>query len=344
MSSTSTPASISAAATRWVCGVGVLVHEFAGVGDQADVEGRGHLRGDRRPEADGEVVDDLGRAGGVDVDQVEVAEAGVVVVVVDVDDVVAAVGEEVDRHAVDVAAVEEDDGAVGHVGRRLVEDLLQRQEAVLDRQRELLRGEEHHRVLAELGQQLVHAQQRAERVAVGALVGGQQEAVAGAQLGADPLEVGCGDAGGLAHASGSGSGLAGFLVEQLRDPHALLDRVVVVEGQGRGPLHPRLGGDPGLDHAVGGAQADQRRLAFLLAAEHADVHLGGAQVGAGVNRGHGHEADAGVAQIVGDRGADDLAQHLVDAPHARAGHPYSRVCSTCLVWKNSSTSSSLTSA
>ena len=80
------------------------------------------------------------------------------------------------------------DGAVGHVGRRLVEDLLQRQEAVLDRQRELLRRQEHHRVLAELGEQVVHAQQRAERVAVGALVGGQQEAVADAQLGADPLE------------------------------------------------------------------------------------------------------------------------------------------------------------
>ena len=190
-------------------GVGVLVHELAGVGDQADVERRGHLRRDRGAEQDGEVVDDLGRAGGVDVDQVDVAEAGVVVVVVDVDDVVAALGEEVDRHAVDVAAVEEDDGAVGHVGRRLVEDLLQRQEAVLDRQRELLRAEEHHRVLAELGEQLVHAEQRAERVAVGALVGGQQEAVAGAQLGADPLEVGCGDAGRLAHALGSGSGLAG---------------------------------------------------------------------------------------------------------------------------------------
>ena len=138
-------------------GVGVLVHELAGVGDQADVERRGHLRRDLGPQQLRQVVDDLGRAGGVDVDQVDVAEAGVVVVVVDVDHVVVAVGEEVDRHPVDVAAVEEDDGAVGHVGRRLVEDLLERQEAVLDRQRELLRGQEHHRVLAELGQQLVHA-------------------------------------------------------------------------------------------------------------------------------------------------------------------------------------------
>ncbi len=36
----------------------------------------------------------------------------------------------------------------------------------------------------------MQAEQRAEGVAVGALVGGQQEAVAGAQLGADALEVG----------------------------------------------------------------------------------------------------------------------------------------------------------
>ena len=164
-------------------GVGVLVHEFAGVGDQPDVERHRHLGVDRHPQHVGDVVDDLGGAGGLRRDQVDVAEARVVVVVVDVQLAVAALGEEVDRHAVDVAAVEEDDHPVGHVGGRLVEDLLERQEAVLDRQRELLRGEEHHRVLAELGQQVVHAEQRAERVAVGALVGGQQEAVVGAELG-----------------------------------------------------------------------------------------------------------------------------------------------------------------
>ena len=97
------------------------------------------------------------------------------------------------------------DGAVGHVGRRLVEDLLQRQEAVLDRQRELLRRHEHHRVLAELGEDLVQAEQRAEGVAVGALVGGQQEAVAVAQLGGDALEVGGRDLRDRAHSSSSSS-------------------------------------------------------------------------------------------------------------------------------------------
>ena len=124
-------------------------------------------------------------------------------VVVDVDHEVVLGGEEVDRHAVDVAAVEEDHRAVGHVGRRLVEDLLERQEAVLDRQRELLRRQEHHRVLAELGEQVVHAEQRAERVAVGPLVGGEQEALAAADLGGDPLDRRGADVGGLAHSRSS---------------------------------------------------------------------------------------------------------------------------------------------
>ena len=126
-------------------------------------------------------------------------------VVVDVDEEVVAVGEEVDRHAVDVAAVEEDHGAVGHVGRRLVEDLLQGQEAVLDRQRELLRRHEHHRVLAELGEQVVHAEQRAERVAVRALVGGEQEALARAQLGDYLLDPGSGRHAHLTHSSSASS-------------------------------------------------------------------------------------------------------------------------------------------
>ena len=84
--------------------------------------------------------------------------------------------------AVDVAAVEEDMEAVDDVGGRLVEDLLQGHEAVLDRERELLRGQVHDRVLAELGEDLLHRQQRPERVAVGVLVGRQQEALGAAQL------------------------------------------------------------------------------------------------------------------------------------------------------------------
>ena len=128
--------------------------------------------------------------------------------------------EEVDRHPVDVAAVEEDDRAVGHVGGRLVEDLLQRQEAVLDRQRELLRREEHHRVLAELGQQVVHAEQRAERVAVGALVGGEQEAVA-ARSSAATCSIAAVATPGTSFILNASRFTV--LLEQPRDPHAPLD-------------------------------------------------------------------------------------------------------------------------
>ena len=127
-----------------------------------------------------------------------VAEQRVVVVVVDVEDVGAVALEEVDRHAVDVSAVEEDEGAVVDVGGRLVEDVGQRQEAVLERQRELLRREEHHRVLAHLPEELVEREERAEGVAVRALVRGQQEAVAVAKLRGDAFEVACWSSGGEA--------------------------------------------------------------------------------------------------------------------------------------------------
>ena len=111
-------------------------------------------------------------------------------VVVDVEDRGAvAAPQEVDRHPVDVAAVEEDHGSIDEVDRRLVEHLLQRQEPILDRQGELLRGEEHDRVLAELGEDSVERQERAEGVAVGALVGGEQEALPVAQLGDHAVDV-----------------------------------------------------------------------------------------------------------------------------------------------------------
>ena len=86
-----------------------------------------------------------------------------------------------------LAAVEEHDRAIGEVCGRLVEDLLEREEAIFDRQRKLLLGEEHHRVLAELGEDLVQREHRAERIAVRPLVSGDQEALAIAQLLEDEL-------------------------------------------------------------------------------------------------------------------------------------------------------------
>ena len=57
------------------------------------------------------------------------------------------------------------------------------------------------RVLAELLEDPVHREQRAEGVAVGVLVGGQQQLVGLAQLGDDGLELG----GGQRHAASSSS-------------------------------------------------------------------------------------------------------------------------------------------
>ena len=46
-----------------------------------------------------------------------------------------------------------------------------------------------------------------------------------------------------------------------------------------------------------GAQAGQRRLALRLGPEHADEHLRGAQVGACLDGGHGHESDSRVLEV-----------------------------------------------
>jgi hypothetical protein len=116
------------------------------------------------------------------VDEVDRAEARVVVVVVDVDDVHAVALEEVDRHPVDIPAVQEHHGALAQIGRWFVLHLVERHLAVLPWQRELVRSEEHHRVLSELLEHLVHAEQGAERVAVGVLVRRQEELLRRAQL------------------------------------------------------------------------------------------------------------------------------------------------------------------
>ena len=111
-------------------------------------------------------------------------------VVIDVHDAGPVTPQELDRHPVDVAAVQEDEGPIDDVRGRLVEDLLERQKAVLDRKGELLRVEEHDRVLAQLAQHVVHREQRSERVAVRALMGGEQEALARAQRLDDAIEIG----------------------------------------------------------------------------------------------------------------------------------------------------------
>jgi len=152
------------------------------VGDQRHVESAGDLRRDLALSsfASSKTISAVQEASVVD--QVHGPEARVVVVMVDVQDLRAVAAQEAHGHAVDVAAVQEDEHAVDDVGRGLVEDVGERQEAVFDRQRELLGREEHHRVLAELLQDVVHGQQRPERVSVRALVRREEEAVSREEL------------------------------------------------------------------------------------------------------------------------------------------------------------------
>ncbi len=116
-----------------------LVHEAAGVGDQPDVQRLGDRRRRLHAEAVHQVPDDLGRARRVGDDVVERAEARVVVVVVDVEQV-RAVAQDARGVAVDVAAVEEHDGALRDVGGRLADQAVEREEAVLARQRQVVRA------------------------------------------------------------------------------------------------------------------------------------------------------------------------------------------------------------
>ena len=114
----STPASISSAAIWWAAGVvfsymnrpvSVTRPTYSAFAISGVISASSSLAIRHTISA----VDDADRA-----DEVHGAEARVVVMVVDVEDVQAVGLEEVDRHAVDVAAVEEDDRALRDVLRR----------------------------------------------------------------------------------------------------------------------------------------------------------------------------------------------------------------------------------
>ena len=170
----------------------VLVLEPPGVGHQGDIEGLGDPRRDLDAQIVDQPVNDLGRARGLTHDEVRGAEASVVVVVVDVEDVRVVAAEEVDRHPVDVSAVEKDDRSLVGVIWKLVHDFFERKMAILVRKWTLGGRHEHHRVLAQLLEDLVHREERSERVPVGILVCRQQELLTEQQLGDDLFSMrGC---------------------------------------------------------------------------------------------------------------------------------------------------------
>src|SRR5437588_7458376 len=110
-------------------------------------------------------------------------------------------------------------------------------------------------------------------------------------------------------------------VQQRRDAHASVDRLVVLKRQGGRALERQLGRDPALEEAVSRAQPVQGGRAHRLLAEHADVYPGMAQVWAGLYSGHGHKSDARVLQILRDGLTEHSSHRLIDATHTPAGHP-----------------------
>ena len=159
-------------AQRLGCRVRVL--KAAGVRDERDVERLGDVRGELDVQLVEEVAQHLaGRRSVVD-DQIDLAEPRVVVVVVHVDR---------ERHAAEDLGVG-DPALVGtvhgeqHAFRDIIRpaplQLGQRHEPVLAGERRIA-VENHDRVLAELVERELHCQQRAEGVAVGILVRGDQE-------------------------------------------------------------------------------------------------------------------------------------------------------------------------
>ena len=164
---------------------GVLVHEATGVGDETDVERLRDVQRGLHPEPLHEVPHDLGRARRLGQHVVDGAEPGVVVVVVDVDDVRASATEGHRGIALEVAAVEEHDRASGEVLGRRLHQPREREEAVLVGHRELARVDEHQAVAAQPDQDLLHGDERPERVAVHVFVGDDDQLLGRAELGQD---------------------------------------------------------------------------------------------------------------------------------------------------------------
>src|SRR3984885_2708668 len=111
------------------------------------------------------------------------------------------------------------------------------------------------------------------------------------------------------------------LVDQLRDPHPTIDRLVVLERDRGRVLERQLGAHPPLEKAVCGAQALERVRPCLLVPEDAHVDARVTKIGAGLDGSDGHESNAWILEIFGDRVAEHLSNGLVDAPHPAVRHP-----------------------
>src|SRR5437764_3677347 len=93
-----------------------------------------------------------------------------------------------------------------------------------------------------------------------------------------------------ASATAARSFVSGELIDELCHADPSLDRRIVLEGQLRGPLHSQLASDPRLEDTVRRGEPGQRALALALGAEDADEDARVAEVGGGLDAGHGDEA------------------------------------------------------
>ena len=162
----------------------------------------------------------------------------------------------------------------------------------------------------------MHREQRSERVAVGVLVRGDEEPLAGAKRVGDRGNV----SRRLAHRSSLqdvgdlGAGVQ--VVDQLRHPDAVLDRLIVFEQQLRRPAQMELAVHARLQDPGGALERGQRSEAPLLAAVDAQPHGRLREIGRRHDAGDGDEADPRILQRR-DRLGDDRLDRLVDPAHAR---------------------------
>ncbi len=171
----SAPASTSRAASRNASGVVLAYWKRPGVGDEPDVQRLRDVGTDRDAGLAQQALDDLGRAGRLGVDEVECAEPRVVVVMVDVDDAQrpfehGLVGSDAPR----AAAVERPQLALLEVGGKLALDPIDGEEAVLVRHRGIACEVEPDVATSGLERE-AGAEERPDRISVGALVGRQAQ-------------------------------------------------------------------------------------------------------------------------------------------------------------------------
>ena len=207
-----------------------------------------------------------------------------------------------------VRAVERDQHALGGVVRRLAPQAVERHEAVLLRQRRVA-VEVHRAVLAERVEGELDREQRAERVAVGVLVGDEEEAVVRAERVRDRPQV-------TRRLSGASSSISWVM----RTPRSTVGSYSKASWGVRFIRSSRA--RRACRTPCAAARPVERLRALRLGAEHADEDARVPQVGRGLDAGDRDEADARVLQLAEALG-DHLAHGLVDPAHAVAHPRYS---------------------